>query len=74
MTTQLATDIKPVAPLRSKPEVWWMGFTLDHDEDEAQCKFIEKHGHPPRVILRDGAIMKLGPIDANAERGQSSDE
>ena len=65
--TQLATDITPVAPLRSRPRITWMGFTLDHDEDEAQRKFIEKHGHPPRVILRDAAIMLVGPIDANAD-------
>ena len=65
MTTQLALDIQPKAPLQAK--VWWMGFTLDTDDDEAQAKFVERHGHLPRVFLRDGAILKVGPIDANPE-------
>jgi len=63
--TQLALEIEPKAPLKS--EVWWMGFTLDHDEAEALGKFVAKHGHQPRVIVRDNAIMKVGPIDANPD-------
>lgn len=61
MTTELALGIKAKAPLQA--EVWWMGFTLDSDDDDAEAKFVAKHGHPPRVFLRDGAILKVGPIE-----------
>ena len=63
MTTQLATSITPTAPLRSKPVVWYMGFSGDTDFDTAAAKFEERHGRPPRVFLRDGAILKVGPIE-----------
>ena len=61
MTTQLATSIEPKAPLRSKPVVWHMGFSGDTDFDTAAAKFEMRHGHPPRVLVRD-AIVKAGPI------------
>ena len=61
MTTQLATDIKPTAPLKSRPFVWWMGFSGDMDFDEAERIFEKRHGHPPRLLVRD-AIVKAGPI------------
>ena len=66
MTTQLAYDIQPKAPLESEPELWWMGFTLGMDDDEAERAFIAKHGHAPRLFVRDGAILKVGPIEEDA--------
>ena len=61
MTTQLATDLPPTAPLQSRPELIWLGFTPDTDFDTAARIFEKRHGHPPRVLVRD-AIVKAGPI------------
>jgi len=64
--SQLATRIEPTAPLQGTPEIWWMGFTYCTTFDEAKRIFEKKHGHPPRVLLRDGAIVKAGPIGEGA--------
>ena len=64
MDSQLATSIKPTAPLQA--EIFWMGFTHCTTFDEAKRIFEKKHGHPPRVLLRDGAIVKAGPIGEGA--------
>ena len=61
--TALAKTIKPKAPLNSRPRIWWMGFTLDHDEGEARRLFVDKYGHEPRLFVRDPAILKVGPIE-----------
>ena len=62
MTTELATSIKPIQPLQSEP-IWWMGFTLDMPDENAEALFIERHGHAPRLFVRDDAILKVGPIE-----------
>ena len=64
MTNQLRLDaIAGTAPLQSKPIVWWMGFWRTTPDDWAERRFIEKHGHKPRAFVRDGAILKVGPIE-----------
>ena len=63
MTTQLAIDLPSVNPLESKPEVYWMGFWRITPDEQAEERFIEKHGHKPRAFVRDGAILKVGPIE-----------
>ena len=62
MTTELATDFEQVQPLQSEP-ILWMGFTLDMPDDAAEALFIERHGHAPRLFVRDDAILKVGPIE-----------
>ena len=59
--TVLAEQIEPVAPLKSRPFVWWMGFSGDMDFDEAERRFTKRHGRKPRLLVRD-AIVKAGPI------------
>ena len=62
MTTQLTLEAAAgTAPLKAKPEIWWMGFSGDTPFDVAEDKFEKRHGHPPRVVVRD-AIVKAGPI------------
>jgi hypothetical protein len=61
--TELATDLDPLAPLRSRPEVWWMGFTPDMDWDKAAAIFERKHGARPRVELRTPGALLVGPIE-----------
>ena len=63
MTTQLATDIEPRAPLRSKPELIWLGFTPDTDFDTAAQIFERKHGKPPRVEVRTPGALLVGPVE-----------
>ena len=63
MTTQLAIDIEPRAPLRSKPELFWLGFTPDMDWDTAQRLFEERYGYTPRIELRNGGALLVGPIE-----------
>ena len=62
--SQLAKQIEPVAPLQGKPRIVidWMGFTHCTTFDEAERIFEKRHGHPPRTVVRDGAIVKAGPI------------
>ena len=67
MTTQLELSaIDGAAPLRGEP-VWWMAFTLDMPDDDAGAAFTKRHGYPPRVYVRDGAILKVGPIEEVTE-------
>jgi len=60
--TALAKQIEPTAPLQSRPFVWWMGFSGDTSFEDAEQEFEQRHGHPPRTVVRDGAIVKAGPI------------
>jgi hypothetical protein len=65
MTTELATETEPVAPLKSGPYIWWMGFGVGTSFDEAAAIFERKHGKAPNAIVRDGGCVKAGPIDAD---------
>ena len=62
MTTQPATSIKPTAPLQSRPELIWLGFTPDTDFDTAARIFEKRHGHPPATLTRFGGWLRVGPI------------
>ena len=63
MPTSLATDLSNVAPLRSTPEIWWMGFTYSTTFDEARRIFERKHGYPPQEQRPAGPILLVGPIE-----------
>ena len=65
--TQLATEISTTAPLKSRPELIWLGFTPDTEFDVASRIFERKHGHPPRVELRTPGALLVGPIEEVTE-------
>ena len=64
MTTQLAFEaIAGTAPLKSRPELIWMGFTPDTHFDVAERIFTERYGHKPQTELRTPGALLIGPIE-----------
>ena len=57
MTTQLAIDLPPTAPLQSRPV--FMGFSPDTDDAEAVRVFREKHDRDPLGQERNGGALLL---------------
>ena len=64
--TQLATDIKPTAPLRAAVQIVpgdWLGLAPPCVSwDAAAAIFERKHGKPMRELHRAGPIDLAGPI------------
>jgi hypothetical protein len=65
--TQLATTIEPVAPLKSRPELFWLGFTPDMDMERAAKIFTERYGKAPATLTRFGGWLRVGPIEEGQE-------
>ena len=65
--TQLATDIKPTAPLRAVVQIVpgdWLGLIPPYIPlDQAAVIFERKHGYPMRELHRAGPIALAGPIE-----------
>lgn len=56
------------ADRREEPAaVYWLGFTLDHDEAAAQAAFAARFGVRPATVERGPGLLFVGPVPAGLE-------